>query len=1260
VQTTKTFVQRYPEGRKMKRLQFCLVVLAVLALSFAAFAQVQNGQFDGTVTDPTGAAVSNAKVTATNDGTNFTASATTNSSGNFTLKELPIGTYTLTAEASGFKRVSDTKLVLNAGVIAHVDFKMLLGRTSEVVEVTGEMAQVNTEDSKLATTVGASQIASLPLNGRNVFDLIQMQPGAVNVKNVLSENGHNTVVNGVREDFNGFTLNGVANKDLSGGEINTPIVDTVQEFQMVTLNMSAQYGNSAGSITNLVSKSGTNAWHGSAFEFLRNDALDANDFFLNQAGVKKPPLRFNQFGGTFGGPIIKDKVFFFAAYQGERFLTSAPPATNTIESPQWRAAVEAANPNSVASLLYSQFTPSVVGTPNADFPTLDSYVLGNAAGNFGSPAGVGYGSGYLCDAYLSASPTQGLAMAQRMARIIGVTPQDQADQASSGCTVLPVQTGTFPRNGQFLYNTVILAKARTQNNLFNGNEGSLRLDWSPGSKDRIFTQMNSLRNNDEFNAGGLNQAARGFFSPVKNWDPSFQFSEVHTFSPSVLNEFRAGYAATIQGFSAAVPGVPQINFGDTSVGFGSYSGYPQTFHDNIYSYSDMVSVTHGNHNIKVGADLRRNIENSQFSVGRPYYYFYDPILFAADAPTEEDAGVDPGLVSNPNAPIAQLAENKRHWRNWEVGIYGQDDWKVNKRLTLNLGLRWDLFTRHTEQGDVATTFIPGPGSGFVNQVQNANQFFGTGTCIQPANEFNAILAGECGTGGFAPTKSLSTGDHNNFGPRVGFAWDVFGNGKTSIRGGFGVSYEGTLYNPLSNSRWNPPFYSFNAAQTSQEGNNQIAIYGPQSGGAPSFTGPADPLNYQGVGVQATGNINGWAPSNLDQAVRTGIVFQNLRDPYVYNFFYSIQHEIAPKMVLEVDYVGTAGHKLFRAENINRDDGGRLPIGLCLTDNLGRSDCGRADFTTNPVDPTKQINPTGKVNPNYGNLRSWLNVVNSNYNSLQVSLKHQGFHGLLFNFNYTYGHAIDGGSTWHSGATSANGAAAGEGYTSDVRAPGLDRGNSIYDIRHRVVANFLWDLPILRGSHSFAGKVAGGWQLNGIWSYQTGAHWSPYTPAGRHFSATVSGNNADCTSAATFVSAGCVNTGGDYNLDGVANDRPDAQSQHVTATHDMWANGWGSNYVGTGGFFTIPCGGVAPCQGNLGRNTFLGPDFFDVDMSLFKNFKVTERVNFQFRVESFNLLNRTNFTLPGNAGHNKITDPLFGTAGGDFNPRQIQFGAKVSF
>src|ERR1700756_1152537 len=307
----------------MKTLQFCLVSFCLALLTVGAVAQVQNGQFTGTVTDPSGAAIPNAKVTVTNLGTNLSVTSTTNQTGLYTAKELPVGSYKIVAEAPGFRTMTNTNLALNAGTIEHVDFKMQLGEAKEVVEVTGAAAAVNTEDSKLATTVTATQINNLPLNGRNVYDLMQLATGAVNVTGVDFENGHNTVVNGLREDFNGFLVNGVSNKGLSGGAVLTPIQDTVQEFQQLQLNMSAQYGNSAGSTTNLVTKSGTNSYHGSAWEYFRNDYLDANNFFLNGGRVSDPrkdptgtlcvtnnsdcyhpPLRFNQFGGTFGGALV--------------------------------------------------------------------------------------------------------------------------------------------------------------------------------------------------------------------------------------------------------------------------------------------------------------------------------------------------------------------------------------------------------------------------------------------------------------------------------------------------------------------------------------------------------------------------------------------------------------------------------------------------------------------------------------------------------------------------------------------------------------------------------------------------------------------------------------------------------------------------------------------------------------------------------------------------------------------------------------------
>ncbi len=372
----------------MTKLRCCLMTLSVVLFALSAMAQIQNGQFAGTVTDPSGAAVANAKITVSNQATGLAVTATSNSTGGYLIPELPPGTYKITVEAAGFKTYSNVGVTLNAGTIAHVDAKMTLGQTREVVEVTGEVSQINTEDAKLATTVGATQIENLPLNGRNVYDLMQQAPGAVNVNGVDFEGGHGTVVNGLREDFNGFLINGVANKGLSGGVNNTPIEDTVQEFQQLQLNMSAQYGNSAGSINNLVTKSGTNSYHGSVWEYFRNDVLDANEYFLNQQGVAKPALRFNQFGGTIGGAIIKDKLFFFGSYQGDRFTTVGTPQTLVVESPEWQKAVIAGQPNSVAALLYQDFKPAIAGS------TLYTINPDYFGGTSTTPADL---SGRLCD-----------------------------------------------------------------------------------------------------------------------------------------------------------------------------------------------------------------------------------------------------------------------------------------------------------------------------------------------------------------------------------------------------------------------------------------------------------------------------------------------------------------------------------------------------------------------------------------------------------------------------------------------------------------------------------------------------------------------------------------------------------------------------------------------------------------------------------------------------------------------------------------------
>jgi outer membrane receptor for ferrienterochelin and colicin len=1283
----------------MKRLQFCLAVFAVLALTFSAFAQVQNGQFTGTVTDPTGAAIANAKVTVTNPATDLNLTTTTNSSGNYTVKEVPIGTYKLTVEAAGFKSVSNNDVQANAGTIAHVDFKMQIGKASEVIEVTGAAATVNTEDSKLATTVSSTQINNLPLNGRNVFDLMQLSAGAVNVTGVDFENGHDTVVNGLREDFNGFLINGVSNKGLSGGVVNIPIQDSVEEFQQLQLNMSAQYGNSAGGTVNLVTKSGTNAWHGSGWEYIRNDVTDANYFFLKKDKIPQLPTRFNQFGLTFGGPIMKDKLFFFLSLQGDRYRSAGSPNNVQQDSQEWEQQVVAANAaatlagsgNSTSALLYSTFPKLNPGSPSG--LTLNSFTGFDPATNPGAYAP------YLC----LDNGTGGFTTLQhqKLGYIMGVTLADQTAMAAAGCTNIPgLISGPFtmPRGDSMQENSSATFGTQTEalGNLFNGNEASLRVDYNWNANNRLYINYNYLRETDKFGPGNI-ASTRGFTNPLRNNFPAGTFSFVHTFSPTILNEFRAGYLQNNTKIAPNVGGVPQIHFANPSqVGFGSYNGYPQDFKENVYTYSDMVSIGHGNHNFKVGADFRRNIENSEFNVGRSSYYFYDQVGFAADAPYYQAAGTDPGICKAPcpvsaynPTPNGVLSDNIRHWRNLEFGAYFQDDWKVTKRLTLNLGIRYDLYQRHHEEANVATTFILGgttpnsfvlgPSNAIPNELYNANN---PATC-DPTRTALAQLAGGCSptAGGFAPSNSLGKGNHHNFGPRVGFAWDVFGDGKTSLRGGFGVAYEGTLYNPLSNSRWNLPYYSFNGVGGgSEQPAGFDVIYGPttlDSGGVyrqdpskvPTFSGAGSNPGNSGPPSQAqnNGNIEGWDPGNPNAALLTGIIFPSgIRDPYVYNFYLDIQREILPKTVIDVKYVGTAGHKLFRAEDVNRQPGSLALAGSVFKDNFGRTLYGLGS----------------RLNGNYGRLRVWENQVNSNYNSLQASLKRQMSHGLLFNADYTYSHSIDDGSTWHSGATTANGAAGGEGFTSDPTLPGLDRGDSIYDIRHRLVFNYVWQLPgqNLKGA---MGVIAGGWSLNGIWQFQTGAHWQPFVSSSLRLKE--ANGLTGCTSA-DLAGGTCFNFGGDFNASHGRNTRPNSSVQGVSGVgHSSWANGWGVAQVGPTTFTTAapgltlsePCPG---CAGTLGRNTFVGPGNWFADMTMSKTFKITERVNLKFDANAFNVFNHTNFILAtaGGGANNKYaatgldtSDPThvyshllpignFGQAAGTLHPREMQFGVKISF
>ncbi len=603
--------------------QLCLLCTI---FSLPTIAQVQNGQIIGIILDPSDAGVAGASMQVRNPSTGYQAHLESNDLGIYAAPELTVGLYTIEVEVPGFKTIIATNLVVNAGTVLRVDFKLVLGQRSETIEVSDAARLINTENSRLSYNVDSAQIANLPLNGRNVYDLIQYQPGATNVRGIMFENGANTVVNGVRESFNGFLINGITNTGLSGGPVNQPILDTVEEFQLLTLNNSAEFGSSTGAITNLVTKSGTNQIHGSAWEFLRNGIFDANPFFANDtpdtADRKRAPLRMNQFGATLGGPIKKDKLFFLAAYQGERFLISSPsPAF--VESPQFRSATISAFPNSVAALLYASFPPAAQGIPVA---TMRQYISSSFGSRFQTFAD------YLCPANTDAGTSTPGAISHKFASLFGVEQAD-IDQMNKNCAggspySAPL-TGAFNRDAEFIQKVIDPNNSQADGNLFNGNEASFRLDYNFSSNNRFFSQFNWAQSGDSYSS---DTALRGFTNPSTVTTPNFQFSFIHTFTPALLNEFRAGYALNGSAIKVPLPGVPAISFDDGILGFGTDKGSPQSFRENIYNYNDVLSITHGKHNLKTGVELRRNVENSDFNAGRPEYSFFDSLFFAIDGP----------------------------------------------------------------------------------------------------------------------------------------------------------------------------------------------------------------------------------------------------------------------------------------------------------------------------------------------------------------------------------------------------------------------------------------------------------------------------------------------------------------------------------------------------------------------------------------------------------------------------------------------------
>ncbi len=1096
--------------RKFLLAMVFLAASAVLIVS-PALAQVRTGGFAGTIKDATGAVLPGVEITVRNQATNVTRTAVTNDRGEYRIANLQPGLYEVRIELEGFKRLVSSDNEVTVGEIRTLDATLEVGDITEMLTVTSLSTAVNTQDSQPSTLIDSDRIVDLPLNGRNVYALALVAPGVVPAMGSVAQTGgansESFMAAGTRARGNNFTLDGAHNTNdgISGLPTLTPSVDAVQEFRLIRNNFSAEYGTHSGAVINVVTKSGTNEFHGTVYEFHRNDALDATDVFARYDTATKEkdksPLKWNQFGFTFGGPLMKDKVFFFGGYEGFRERRGVTQVTR-VETPEFRQYVAQNFPGSVADTIFKQI-PAVA--PNRDIQTVGQIAADESLWC------------YFCD--------------------LSTYPQD-----------LPV-TGIVDASGS---------------NPNDRDQYHIRIDANFSEKTQVFGRYDI--NDGEAKAlffarpnGG------GDINPYRQQVLNLTFQ--HSFTPTVLNEFRFGYSYGREDFVVESPHIPMNYFtggyGSVDNTIGGFLGEPQLFTRDALQWQDIVSFNIGDHFFRAGFDVRTPKEDSDFgNTSRPLLLYTGIFDFALDSPYYISAGIDP--------QTGQLSGTPREFQSTEVGWFIQDDWKIHPRLTLNLGLRWDYFAPTTEgNGKLSNMRFP-RGDTYFERIRYAT---------------------------VGPVDKLYERDFNNFAPRLGFAWDVFGDSSTSLRGGYGVSYDKIFFNVGANSRFNPPYFGLTQLSDVFFGDDLSNF--PLLGDDPNdlFGGFLGKQVAEPLGFDEYGGVVG-------RRISLRVLDPAIRDSYVHSFFLGLQRELPWEMVVEANVQATYGRKLGFIGNPNRFTGDRLGWPNPLGEYEGRTSIDR-------------------IHPSFTSFNLRQNRITSNYHGFNVQLAKRMTQGISFQAAYTLGKSLDYNSDVFGQGSNAGGS---DIFFSDPLNIALDYGRSNFDIRHRFVTSFLWEIPVMRDQKGVLGAILGGWELTGAFPIQSSLPFSVW--------------NTSRTA--------------DYNRDGTFNDRPNEPSfgnklQGDPSTKEFIAG------VMTRDQFPTPTLGT---NGNLGKNTFDGPNFWTVDMGLFKSFKlpINEESRLQFRAEFFNLFNRVNLFLPSP----NLSSTFFGQSTAAFAPREIQLALKVIF
>ena len=1090
------------------------LILFTSLLGGTAHPQSASANLTGIVKDTSGAVLPGATITARNVATNEVRTTMSNTEGLYRLTGVPRGTYEVKAELSGFKTVAQSDVLLTVGETVRADFELSVGQLSEMVNVTSRASLVNTEEGRISNLVDEKRVTELPLNGRNVLQLIELQPGATsNPGNAVlggTAGGNTAFVNGQRNRANNFLLDGTDNNDqfTAGRVAVNPNVDTIQEFRVSANNFSAEFGRNSSSVVNVVTKSGTNSFHGTGYEFLRDDKFDARTVFAREVD----PLEFNQFGGSLGGPVKRNRMFFFSAYEGLR-VTRGTTLLRTVETPEFRQLVAQRFPNSIGNFLFTNF-PSPAPTSNIR--------------DTGQPV-----SGLATDSRLN---TPGVATNPNYVATTGTFYRNELQITPDG--IPDLGTAAIPIN-----------------ETIDGDQFLARLDFDVTGRMRL---LGRYINDKRESSDNTSIVRPNFNQPVSEQGHNLTLGHTWIVSDRTVNEAKFGFARRVRGLGATNAGVPSISFDDGTIGFGNFPTNPAVFAQNTFHWVNTMSISLGKHGLKFGGEVRHIRDNSDFAVRRPGVQFFSIHDFAQDeVQLINILGIDPAT--------GLIAPNLRHFRFWESGFFVQDDWKIHSKLTLNLGLRHEWYGRPTETDDLLTNIILGPGNDIFAQIASAT---------------------------VGHVDQVVPDDFNNFAPRLGVSWDPFGNGKVAVRGGFGLAYDRLFNNSITNIRFNPPFYSFTVGSpVTAPAHAGIPIaYGPIS---PDGSRRNEPITLEGenrnIGVQPglgiVGNIIGWNPrfGNSQQSLR--VPDPNTKDAFTYNWFAGTQIELPWSLVMEANYLGNKGRNFGRLVDYNTVRGDLFD--------------GRLD----------------RLNSTFGGINFRAMLARTEYHALQLQLNRRYIRGFTGQVSYTLGRAQDNGSDVQVA-----------GLPVDARALDLEWGVSDFDVRHRLAANFLWEVPFLRNATGLTGALLGGWQINAITSLQSGFPFSVTTT--RAFGA-----------------------GGDFNGDGVRNDRPNRPSFGTNLpdnSTDAYLRGvfQASDFPITG--FEL---------GNLPRNAYRGPRFASTDLSLFKNFRLSSGgAKLQFRAEAFNLFNRDNLRIPvGN-----LASPTFGRSVESFPARELQFALKLVF